>query len=65
MGSDTYNQVLSQNRAKSVADFLLENRINPERFLAKGYGEAQKKVANDNEVNRAVNRRVELRILGI
>ena len=64
-GSETYNQVLSQSRAKTVADFLLENRINPTRFEARGYGEAQKKVANDNEVNRAVNRRVELRILSI
>ena len=65
VGSDTYNSVLSQKRAKSVADFLLENKISTERFLAKGYGESQKKVPNDSEANRAVNRRVELRILGI
>ena len=65
VGSDLYNSVLSQKRAKSVADFLLENRINPDRFVAKGYGESQKKVSNDNEANRAVNRRVELRILAI
>ncbi|MDZ4715383.1 MAG: OmpA family protein [Cytophagales bacterium] len=65
VGSETYNQVLSQNRAKSVAEFLTENKINPDRFVAKGYGEAQKKVANDSEANRAMNRRVELRILSI
>lgn len=65
VGSDTYNQILSQNRARSVASFLMENKINPERFEAKGYGEVQKKVANDNETNRAINRRVELRILSI
>ena len=65
VGSETYNQVLSQNRAKSVANFLMENKINTERFEAKGYGESQKKVANDSEVNRANNRRVELKILSI
>ncbi len=65
VGSETYNQVLSQARAKSVANFLMESKINPARFEAKGYGEAQKKVANDTEINRAVNRRVELKILSI
>ena len=65
VGSDTYNAVLSQKRAKSVADFLMENKINSARFVAKGYGESQKKVSNDNEANRAINRRVELRILEI
>lgn len=65
VGSDTYNQALSQARAKSVADFMVENKIEPGRFEAKGYGEAQAKVANDTESNRAINRRVELRILGI
>lgn len=65
LGSDNYNQALSQQRAKSVADFLMENKIEPTRFEAKGYGEAQAKVANDSELNRAINRRVELRILSI
>ena len=65
VGSDTYNQVLSQKRARSVADFLNESKIEGGRFEAKGYGEAQKKVANDSETNRAINRRVELRILSI
>lgn len=65
LGSDTYNQILSQKRAKSVADFLMENKIDPSRFEAKGYGESQAKVANDSEANRAINRRVELRILSI
>ncbi len=65
VGSETYNQTLSQKRAKSVADFLTENKIDPSRYEARGYGESQAKVANDNEANRAVNRRVELRILGI
>jgi len=65
VGSDTYNQVLSQKRARSVADFLTENKIDQSRYEAKGYGESQTKVANDSEANRAINRRVELRILSI
>lgn len=65
VGSDQYNFMLSQQRAQSVVDYLMENRIGAERFVAKGYGEAQPKVVNDTEENRAVNRRVELIILGV
>lgn len=43
----------------------MENKIDPSRFEAKGYGESQAKVTNDNDVNRAINRRVELKILSI
>lgn len=65
VGPELFNQVLSEKRAKSVADFLLENKINSSRFVAKGYGESQSKVPNDNEPNRAINRRVELKIISI
>jgi len=65
VGPEVFNQVLSEKRAKSVADFLLENKIKPERFVAKGYGESQSKVPNDSEPNRAINRRVELKIISI
>jgi outer membrane protein OmpA-like peptidoglycan-associated protein len=65
VGPDLFNQVLSEKRAKSVADFLLENKINASRFIAKGYGETQGKVLNDSEPNRAINRRVELKIISI
>lgn len=65
IGTDQYNLLLSQQRAKSVADFLLEKKISPERFSAKGFGESQAKVPNDSEENRAVNRRVELKITSI
>jgi outer membrane protein OmpA-like peptidoglycan-associated protein len=65
IGSDTYNLNLSQKRARSVMDYLLHNKINVDRFVAKGYGESQAKVPNDSEGNRAINRRVELKILGI
>lgn len=65
VGLDAYNLELSDKRARSVVDFLLENKINPERFVAKGYGESQSKVPNDSDANRAINRRVELKIISI
>jgi outer membrane protein OmpA-like peptidoglycan-associated protein len=65
IGSDVYNQVLSQKRAQSVVEFLTQNRINLTRFVAMGYGEKAFKVPNTSDENRMVNRRVELKIIGI
>lgn len=39
VGSDQFNFDLSQKRAQSVVDYLIEKGINPERLVAKGYGE--------------------------
>lgn len=39
-GSDEYNQKLSQARAQSVVDYLIEKQIPKERLIAKGYGES-------------------------
>ncbi|NIT61304.1 MAG: OmpA family protein, partial [Aliifodinibius sp.] len=39
VGSDAYNQNLSEQRANAVRDYLLENGINPDVVVAKGYGE--------------------------
>ena len=39
VGSDQFNFDLSQKRAQSVVDYLIENGINPQRLVAKGYGE--------------------------
>lgn len=65
IGSDLYNLTLSNKRAKSVVDYLIENKIPADRFLAKGYGESVSKVPNDSETNRALNRRVELKVVSI
>lgn len=65
VGSAAYNQLLSQRRAQSVAKFMVENKIDPNRFETKGYGESEPVVSNDTEENRAKNRRVVLRILSI
>lgn len=65
VGSAVYNAMLSNRRALSVAKFLLENKIAEGRFEAKGYGESQPIVPNETEENKALNRRVVLKILGI
>jgi outer membrane protein OmpA-like peptidoglycan-associated protein len=65
VGSDIYNTLLSDKRAKSVVDYLIQNEIDPKKFLAKGYGKAKPLVPNNNDENRAKNRRVELKILDI
>ena len=63
VGSEAYNLKLSEKRAQSVVEFLVDNQISPDRFVARGYGESQPVVPNDSEENRARNRRVELKIL--
>jgi peptidoglycan-associated lipoprotein len=43
VGSDNFNFDLSQKRAQSVVDYLIEKGINPQRLVAKGYGETWSK----------------------
>lgn len=62
-GSDEYNQTLSQGRAESVMNYLLQQGINSDRVVAKGYGESQPEVPNDSDENRQINRRVEFTVL--
>ena len=62
-GTDAYNMKLSERRAQSVLAYLNEKGLPSERLVAKGYGETAPRVANDTDENRALNRRVELRIL--
>ncbi len=63
VGDEGKNQVLSENRAKEVMLFLLENGIELSRVSSKGFGSSKPKVGNDTDPNRAVNRRVEFVIL--
>ncbi len=69
-GSDSYNQKLSQRRAESVVNYLIENGISKDRLRAKGYGEAVPIAPNvnddgsDNPEGRAKNRRTEFRVIG-
>ncbi len=62
-GSDGYNQTLSEQRASSVADYLMAQSIAPARFYVVGYGESRPIASNASEQGRAQNRRVEIEIL--
>ena len=62
-GSDDYNFTLSDNRAKSVREYILSKGIAPERIISQGYGETKPVAPNDSPENRQLNRRVEFKIL--
>ncbi len=62
-GTEKHNLNLSNNRAKSVVDRLVELGIDKNRLLSKGYGEEKPRVANDTPENMFKNRRVEARIV--
>jgi outer membrane protein OmpA-like peptidoglycan-associated protein len=61
-GDDKSNQVLSENRAKAVVTWLIQNGIDKTRLSYKGYGETKPIVANDTAENKAKNRRTEVKI---
>jgi outer membrane protein OmpA-like peptidoglycan-associated protein len=62
-GNDDYNFKLSDNRARSVMDYILSKGIDAKRITSKGYGETKPVVANDTDENRQLNRRVEFTIV--
>lgn len=63
-GGDAYNKGLSQKRAKSVSSHL-QKQIGTRKFkwTSKGMGESSPVVPNDNDENKALNRRVEILII--
>ena len=63
VGSDSENMKLSQKRAESVREYILSKGITTERIEAKGYGESKPLVSNKTDKDRAINRRVEFRVL--
>jgi len=64
IGSDEYNKDLSQRRAQAVKNILLSKyKISANRLIVKGYGENQPLDVNENREGRAINRRVELKIV--
>lgn len=64
VGDKKMNQVLSQNRAKAVYDYLVKNGIEAKRLTYKGYGDTKPKVLNDTDEHRQMNRRTEFKVLG-
>ncbi|WP_305042709.1 OmpA family protein [Geoalkalibacter sp.] len=61
IGTDAYNQKLSERRANAVRDALIKQHgIDAKRLVARGYGESQPIATNDTPEGRQHNRRVEL-----
>ncbi|MBS1943656.1 MAG: OmpA family protein [Bacteroidetes bacterium] len=63
VGKDAANQLLSEQRARSVKDFLVAHGIDGARVVAKGYGATVPVASNDTEPGRAQNRRTEVTVL--
>lgn len=62
-GSDTYNQKLSERRAHSVTEYLIESGVPRASFVSvQGAGETQPVADNATAEGRAQNRRTEIRI---
>ena len=61
IGSDEYNQKLSERRAQSVLEYFVGQGIAKNRLTAVGYGESQPIASNETEAGRAKNRRVQLK----
>ena len=62
VGSDAYNQKLSEDRAKSVRDYFLKKGVPANRMVVTGFGLKYPIDTNDTEDGRAKNRRVEVDI---
>lgn len=63
VGSDEANQRLSEQRAGSVSNYLAGKGLMRERFEVVGMGERYPVASNDSDSGRAVNRRVEIRVV--
>lgn len=63
VGTDSYNERLSRQRAQAVEDYALSLGVAGSRLSAKGYGEAQPISSNETETGRQENRRVQFVIV--
>lgn len=61
-GTTEHNKTLSQNRAKTVYEYLIEQGISAKRLSYNGYGETQPVATNETKEGRALNRRTEFKI---
>jgi outer membrane protein OmpA-like peptidoglycan-associated protein len=64
VGGDQMNRTLSENRAGSVRDYLVQQGVATNSVSAKGYGNTLPVASNDNSAGRQQNRRVELLVSG-
>jgi len=63
VGSEEYNQKLSKSRANSVGDYLISKSLDKDRIVVVGYGEVMPVASNNTELDRSLNRRVEILII--
>ncbi|MFZ0200325.1 MAG: OmpA family protein [Candidatus Sulfotelmatobacter sp.] len=64
VGGDAMNQMLSENRAGSVRDYLVQQGVATSSVSARGFGNTLPVASNDNSAGRQQNRRVELLVSG-
>jgi outer membrane protein OmpA-like peptidoglycan-associated protein len=64
-GGDTHNQVLSEDRATNVADYLVAQGVNPNRVTPVGFGKRYAIASNSTATGQAQNRRVEVTLHAI
>ena len=64
-GSESYNMQLSQRRANSVGNYLVQSGVSPNRISAVGFGESNPVASNATPQGRAQNRRVEVQISAV
>src|SRR6266478_4155557 len=64
VGTDDYNQQLSEHRAQAVRDYFVQQGINSAAVEAHGYGKSEPIASNDTPEGRQQNRRVELILAG-
>ena len=64
VGSDSYNQTLSEKRAASVRDYLVDNSVSINNVIARGLGKADPVADNSTAAGRKLNRRVEMIVSG-
>jgi outer membrane protein OmpA-like peptidoglycan-associated protein len=64
VGTDDMNQTLSENRAGSVRDYLVQQGVLANSVSSKGFGNTLPVASNDNSAGRQQNRRVELLVSG-
>jgi outer membrane protein OmpA-like peptidoglycan-associated protein/tetratricopeptide (TPR) repeat protein len=63
VGAPSYNKQLSEKRAQSVYQYLLDNGIDSKRLIPKGYGQERPVSSNETDEGKQANRRIEFKII--